>query len=158
VDTSVVDWEVAPPPPPHPWSRDDLARHLVTADGVLGSARGLSRRPGSWLNRTAAWLSDDFFCMWQITPSAARGRAGHDVEIVLRFPSGPGRKVADRTEFPLGWVAERRPSSTVVAQVLHPSQDVRQTALRAADALTDVLATTGWPLGDWWHVRADAGP
>lgn len=159
VDTSVVDWAVAPPDPPHAWSRDDLARVLAGAGGrPPGTARGLSRRPGSFLNRTAAWLSDDLFSRWSVAPSAQRGRAGHDVEVVLHFPPGPGRKVADRTDFPLGWVAERRPSSTVVVRVLHPSRGLRETALRSANALADVLDHMGWPLDDWWHVRAVSEP
>jgi hypothetical protein len=127
-------------------------------DDTCGRARGLSRRPGSALNRTAAWLSDDLFCRWTVSPSARRGREGHDVEVVLTFPAGPGRKVADRTDFPLGWVAERRPNSTVVLRVLHPSRERRQTALRTADALAGVLDHMGWPLGDWWHVRAVPEP
>lgn len=157
IDTAVLDWDAVPPAPPHVWTRDDLARALAAGTTeTCGRARGLSRRPGSPLNRTAAWLSDDLFCRWAVAPSTGRGREGHDVEVVLTFPSGPGRKVADRTDFPLGWVAERRPSTTVVVRVLHPSRDRRQTALRTADALAGVLEHMAWPLGDWWHVRADS--
>lgn len=155
VDTTVLDWDADLPTPPHAWSRDDLARTLARSNLT---ARGLSRRPKSLLNRTAAWLSDDLFCEWTVHPSPQRGRAGHDVEVLLRFPSGPGRKVADHTDFPLGWVAERRPSTTVVVRVLHPSWDVRATAVRTADALAGVLDLMDWPLGDWWHVRAVTEP
>lgn len=151
-----VDWDRPLPDPPHAWSRDLVAvaaaRDLV--DSPVHPLAGVSRRPGSRLNRFAAWLSSDLLAGWVIGPSrdAGRGRAGHDVEVRLELPSGKARRLAEEAAWPVWWTRERRPSSTIATRVLTPSRSRRATALRSADTLAEGLDLLGWPLTQWWHV------
>lgn len=156
VDLEAVAWDAPLPDPPHAWSRDlvALASARPSADLAVHPVRGVSRRPGSWLNRFTAWLSTDLLAGWTIGPSRdpGRGRAGHDVEVRLELPSGRARRLADEADWPMGWTRERRPSATVATRVLTPSRQREATALRCADALAEGLDLLGWPLAQWWHV------
>lgn len=150
VDTSVID-ATALPEPGRAWSRDDLAR-AVAADLTGARARvalvGLSRRPGSFLNRHTRHLSDDLLSRWRIEPASRRGMPGHDLEVVARLPSG-ARKHLDRASLPPGWSTVRRPSSSESTLVVHPARDPLATAVLAADAVWAFCDSIGWPLGQW---------
>lgn len=157
VATDTVDWELAVPEPPHKWTAERLLAALARAEeeDVIAPATGVSRRPGS-SRRAAQWLSGDLLSRWWIRPSTSRGIVGHDVEIRIDLTSRRARRLADGADWPLGWSRERRPSLTVATLVLTPSRDVRQTAVRAVDVLTEGLDRLGWPLDDWHHVREGA--
>lgn len=154
VDLSGVDWDLAPPDPPHAWTRDLVAVMAAqdAGDGVLHPLTGVSRRPGSRLNRFVGWLSTDLVARWRVGPADTRGIRGHDVELRIELPSGGARKRGDQADWPVGWTRERRPSTTIVTFVVTPSRDRRATALRAADHLRDGLEALGWPLQDWYRV------
>ncbi len=154
VATDHVDWDLAVPEPPHAWTAELLLATLaqVEEDEVVAPATGVSRRPGSSL-RAARWLSGDLLSRWRVRPSRSRGVVGHDVEVRIELPSRRARRLAEAADWPLGWSRERRPSLTVATVVLTPSRDVRQTAVRAVDVLTDGLERLGWPLDDWHHVH-----
>jgi hypothetical protein len=152
VDVEVVDWGQPLPDPPHAW-RHDLVAIAVAAETDDGAPvphlTGVSRRPGSRLNRLAVWLSSDLLARWEVRPARDRGIAGHDVELRIHLSAVRARRRADEAHWPLGWTRERRPSLTVVSQVLRPSPDRRATALRTADQLAAGLDALGWPLEDW---------
>lgn len=153
VDASTVDWDRALPRPPHRWDRDLVT--IVAASGPsapVSPVTGVSRRPGSRLNRLAGWLSSDLLVHWWVRPARDRGVAGHDVEIRLELHGARARRLADDAVWPLGWTRERRPSTTLVSSVITPSRDRRATALRAADQLASGLDVLGWPLDDWYRV------
>lgn len=154
VDTSGVDWHRALPPAPHAWDRDLVAVAIAAADDgpVVVPAAGVSRRPGSRLNRFAGWLSGDLLARWDLQPAQDRGVAGHDVQVRLELQGAKARRLADEAAWPLGWTRERRPSTTVVTSVLTPSRSPRATAVRAADHLVAGLAALGWPLSDWYRI------
>lgn len=161
VDVSGIDWSSPRTEEPHAWSRDLLALAACAAARVddghastddpppVRAVTGVSRKPGSQVNRLATWVATEFLARWWIRPAEDRGRAGHDVEVRIDLPSRRARKLADRTTWPTGWTRERRPSMTVVTLVLTPSRDHHATALRAADALAEALDALGWPLEDW---------
>lgn len=153
VDLASIDWDVDLPDPPHAWTRDLVA---VTAalddDRIVHPVTGVSRRPGSRLNRFVGWLSTDLVARWRVQPALSRGIRGHDVELRLELPSGGARKRGDQATWPAGWTRERRPSTTIVTCVVTPSRDRRATAVRATDQLTAGLAALGWPLDDWYRV------
>ncbi len=155
VDLTHVAWDAPLPGAPHAWTRDLLARAVVAGeDGpVVRPATGVSRRPGSRLNRFAGWLNSDLLCRWVVRPARERGVVGHDVELALALHGTRARRLADDASWPLGWTRERRPSTTRITAVLTPSRDPRATALRAADHLADGLDVLGWPLGDWYRVE-----
>lgn len=153
VDVTGLDWDQVPPSTPHAWTRGLVAVVAATpSEGVIHPVTGVSRRPGSRLNRMAGWLSSDLLARWWVRPAVTRGHAGHDVEIRLELPSGRARRLADEATWPLGWTRERRPSSTTVTLVLAPSHDRRATAMRSADALVHGLDLLEWPIGDWYRV------
>lgn len=154
VDLADIDWEMTLPDPPHAWTRDLVAVTAAQDDdgGVLHSLAGISRRPGSWLNRFVGWLSTDLVARWWVGPARGRGIRGHDVELRIELPSGGARKRGDQADWPPGWTRERRPSATIVTCVVTPSRDRRATAVRAADHLTAGLAALDWPLDDWYRV------
>lgn len=154
VDVGGVDWDRSLPDPPHAWSRDMVAVAAVRATdgGALCPVAGVSRRPGSRLNRFAGWLSSDLLATWWVGPARRRGIRGHDVELHLQLPSGRARRLGEQATWPLGWTRERRPSATVVTHVVTPSHDRRATALRAADQLVAGLEALGWPVDDWYRV------
>ena len=150
VDTSVVDARPLPEPA-EAWSREDLAR--AVAARLTGAAHqvplvGLSRRPGSFLNRHTRHLSDDLLSRWRIEPASRRGMPDHDLEVVARLPSG-ARKHLDRADLPQGWSTVRHPSSTETTRVVHPARDPLATAVLAADAVAAFCDSIGWPLGQW---------
>jgi hypothetical protein len=150
VDLTTVAWEQVDPSSPHAWTRERVAAAAATpSDGVIHPVSGVSRRPGSRLNRIAGWLSSDLLARWWVRPAVTRGHVGHDVEVRLELPPGRARRLADEASWPLGWTRERRPSATTVTLVLAPSRDRRATALRAADALVEGLDLLRWPIGDW---------
>lgn len=154
VDLASVDWHAPLPHPPHVWTRDQVAVMAARADDdrIIHPVTGVSRRPGSRLNRFAGWLSTDLVARWRVEPAHARGIRGHDVELRIELPSGGARKRADQASWPPGWTRERRPSTTIVTCVVTPSRDRRATALRAADQLILGLAALDWPLDDWYRV------
>lgn len=153
VDVSGIDWDAALPATPHAWDRDLLAAALLAPEGpVVRPTVGVSRRPGSRLNRLASFLSSDLLARWSIGPARTRGVAGHDVELRLEVSGTRARRLADDATWPFGWTRERRPSTTRVTSVVNPSRDPRATALRAADAMAAGLVHLGWPLGDWYRV------
>ena len=154
VDVDVVDWDAPLPRPPHAWTVPLLARAVVApVDGpVVRPAAGVSRRPGSRLNRAVVWMSTDLLARWVVRPATGRGLAGHDVELRLELQGTRARRLADDAAWPLGWTRERRPSITRVSSVVTPSRDPRATALRTARHLADGLDVLGWPLGDWYRV------
>jgi hypothetical protein len=161
VEVPDLAWSAPPPDPPHIWSRDLLAvaacagspldhEHAPPGDAPpVRPVTGVSRKPGSRVNRLATWVATEFLSRWSIRPAQDRGRAGHDVELRIDLPSRHARKLADQVTWPTGWTRERRPSMTVVTFVLAPSRDRRSTALRATDALVEALDALGWPLDDW---------
>jgi hypothetical protein len=161
VEVSRIDWSAPRPEPPHTWNRDRLAVATCAGTDIVDdqasqrepvpvhAVTGVSRKPGSRVNRLATWVATEFLSRWWIRPAEDRGRAGHDVEIRIDLPSRHARKLADQAPWPTGWTRERRPSMTVVTLVLTPSRDLRATALRAADALSEALDGLGWPLDDW---------
>lgn len=157
VDVTDVDWARGLPAPPHAWSRDlvAVAAGLGGDDGVVHAVAGVSRRPGSRLNRFAGWLSSDLLATWWLGPARRRGNRDHDVELRLELPSGRARRLGEQAAWPLGWTRERRPSATIVTLVLTPSRERRATALRAANQLAIGLDALGWPLDDWYRVSAD---
>lgn len=150
VDTSAID-ATPLPDPAQAWSRDDLAR-AVAADLTRAEVRvplvGLSRRPGSFLNRHTRHLSDDLLSRWRIEPASRRGMPGHDLEVVARLPSG-ARKHVDRASLPPGWSTVRRPGSSESTLVVHPARDPLATAVLAADAVSALCDSIGWPLAQW---------
>lgn len=154
VDVDVLGWDRDLPDPPHAWDRDLLALALLApAEGpVVRPASGVSRRPGSRLNRVAHWLSGDLLARWVVEPARTRGVAGHDVELRIELTGSKARRLADDATWPLGWTRERRPSTTRITSVVTPSRDPRATALRAADQLAAGLVHLQWPLGDWSRV------
>lgn len=154
VDTTVVDWALDVPEAPHAWTRDLVAvAVLAPSDGpAVMPATGVSRRPGSRLNRLASWLSTDLLARWHVRPARARGVVDHDVEVRLELHGTRARRLADDVSWPLGWTRERRPSTTLVTSVMTPSREPRATAVRAADHLAWGLDVLGWPLGDWYRV------
>lgn len=154
VETDGIDWDVELPRAPHPWTRDLVAVAALAEAGatVVRPVAGVSRRPGSRLNRWAGWLSSDLLARWWVRPAQARGVAGHDVELRLELEGTRARRLADDATWPLGWTRERRPSTTVVSSVLTPSPDPHATALRAADQLVQGLDALGWPVSDWYRV------
>ena len=102
--------------------RDDLARAVAASIADAPSQVplvGMSRRPGSFLNRHTRHLSDDLLSQWRIQPARDRGMPGHDLEVVARFPSG-ARKHVDRATLPSGWSTVRSPGSTRSTLVVHP--------------------------------------
>lgn len=153
-DLSGLDWEMPLPDPPHPWTRDLVAVTGAQEAGgaVLHPVTGVSRRPGSRVNRFVGWLSTDLVARWQVGPARSRGIHGHDVELRIELPSGGARKRADQADWPAGWTRERRPSTSIVTFVVTPSRNRRATALRAADHLSAGLDALGWPLQDWYRV------
>lgn len=156
VEVDHVDWQQPMPSPPHAWTRDLLAvAVLAPEDGpVVRPATGVSRRPGSRLNRVVGWLNTDLLARWLVRPARDRGVAGHDVELRLELHGTRARRLADDVSWPLGWTRERRPSTTVVTAVVTPSRDPRTTAVRTADHLAAGLDVLGWPLTDWYRVEA----
>lgn len=155
VDTASVDWDRELPDPPHAWTRDLVAVAALPddpADGPVRLLTGVSRRPGSRLNRVAAWLSSDLLARWQLGPARTRGNPGHDVEVRVELAGTRARRLADVAAWPLGWTRERRPAITVVTAVVTPSHAPRATAVRAADRLVEGLDLLGWPLEDWYRV------
>lgn len=155
VDLAGVDWDLPMPGAPHAWTRDLVAVAAARdGDGLLHPVAGVSRRPGSRLNRFAGWLSSDLLATWWLGPARRRGIRGHDVELRLELPSGRARRLGEQADWPLGWTRERRPSATIVTFVVTPSRDRRATALRAADHLGAGLDALGWPLPDWYRVGA----
>jgi hypothetical protein len=156
VDTTVVDWTAELPAPPHAWTRDLVALAAVSAGApVVAVVTGVSRKPGSRLNRLSGWLSGDLLARWWMRPARARGIVDHDVELRLELRGARARRLADDAVWPLGWTRERRPSTTLVSSVVTPSRDPRATALRAADQLVAGLAVLGWPIDDWYRVGDD---
>lgn len=149
VDTSVLD-DRPLPSPASAWSRDDLARAVAAwlRGGDAVPLVGVSRRPGSWLNRFSRHLSEDLLSRWRIEPATRRGVAGHDLEAVVRLPSG-ARKRLDRATTPPGWSTVRRPSSTESTLVIHPGPTEAATAVLAALAVDELCEAIGWPLSDW---------
>lgn len=156
VDTAIVDWARPLPPTPHAWSRDLLAVAIVAPDDgpVVVPTFGVSRRPGSRLNRLAGWLSNDLLARWHVRPAQDRGVADHDVEMRLELQGSRVRRLVDEASWPLGWTRERRPSTTVVTSVMTPSRTPQATAVRAADHLTTGLEALGWPLHEWYRVAS----
>lgn len=154
IDLASVDWEVSLPDPPHVWTRDRVAVMVAREDGdrVVHPVAGVSRRPGSRLNRFAGWLSTDLVARWRVQPAQGRGIRDHDVELRIELPPGGARKRAEQASWPPGWTRERRPSTTIVTCVVTPSRDRRATALRAADHLSAGLAALGWPLDEWYRI------
>lgn len=155
VDTSTVAWDRVVPSPPHPWDRElvCLAALAPGDEGVVRPVAGVSRRPGSRLNRLAGWLSNDVLARWEVAPARRRGVAGHDVEIRMQLHGTRVRRLADSAPWPMGWTRERRPTTTLVSAVVTPSRDPRATALRTADRLAGGLDALGWPLQDWYRVE-----
>lgn len=153
VDVAGIDWAASLPHPPHAWTRGLLAVAAAhEGDAVLQPVTGVSRRPGSRLNRFAGWLSSDLLARWWMGPARTRGIRGHDVELRLELPSGGARKRVDQAPWPPGWTRERRPSATNVTHVVTPSRDRRATAVRAVDQLVMALDALGWPLGEWYRT------
>lgn len=155
VDTSKVD--ISPldgtplPTPGAAWGHDHLARAVyasLTEDHVQIPLEGVSRRPGSWLNRHTRHLSDDLLSRWTVEPARRRGMPDHDLEVVARVPSG-ARKHVDRATLPKGWSSVRRPSTTEASLVVHPSATPAATAVRVAAAVNDFCDAIGWPLQQW---------
>ncbi len=149
-DTSMIDGTPLPGSA-GAWTRSDLARAVAASldDAPLQVPLvGMSRRPGSFLNRHTRHLSDDLLSRWQIAPASTRGLPGHDLEVVARFPSG-ARKHVDRASLPSGWSTVRNPGSTRSTLVVHPSRDPAVTAVHAADAVVAFCDAIGWPLSQW---------
>lgn len=148
-----LDWSRPLPDPPHAWDRASVAVAAATplANTIVHPVVGVSRRPGSRLNRFSHWVAGDLMATWRIQPSPERGVPGHDVEIRFDFPPGKARRRADETRFPLGWSRLRRPDTTTVTFVLPPSPDRRITALRAASHLEEALTALEWPLHEWYR-------
>lgn len=155
VDTDRVDWDRRLPDPPHPWTHDLVVVAALSEDPTAAPVQpvaGVSRRPGSRLNRFAAWLSSDLLARWELGPARTRGNRGHDVEVRVELAGTRARRLADVAAWPLGWTRERRPAITVVTSVLTPSPAPRATAVRAADRLVEGLDLLGWPVEDWYRV------
>ena len=154
-----VDWDRALPDPPHAWTVELLALALAARgedDPVVRPAAGVSRRPGSRLNRLAARASADLPGRWVVGPAVSRGVPEHDVELRLQLSGTRARRLADDAVWSFGWTRERRPSTTHVSFVVTPSRDPRATAVRAAEHLADGLDVLGWPLADWYRTRDTA--
>ncbi|HKJ56661.1 MAG TPA: DnaJ domain-containing protein [Nitriliruptoraceae bacterium] len=149
-DTSMLD-ATPLPSPAAAWTRDDLARavaaRLAHHAGQVPLV-GMSRRPGSFLNRATRHLSDDLLSRWQVQPARLRGMPDHDLEVVARFPSG-ARKHIDRATLPAGWSSVRSPSTTTATLVVHPSHEHTVTAVHAADAVAAFCEAIAWPLPQW---------
>lgn len=160
-DTSSLD-STPVPGPGEAWSSDDLARAVAAALDVGASGRtadtssprlaapvrGVSRRPGSMLNRATRHLSDDLLSRFEVRNAVTRGMPGHDLEVVMRFPSG-ARKHVERATLPAGWTVTRGPSATEAIAVVHPHRQPDATAVLAANTLTGLCAAIGWPVEQW---------
>lgn len=150
VDTTMVD-DTPLPAPATPWSRADLAR-AVAANRADAPEQvplvGVSRRPGSLLNRFTRHLADDLLSQWRIEPASRRGTPGHDLEVIARLPSG-ARKHLDRAHLSSGWSRSRRPSSSEATLVVHPHHDPAATAMLVAATVADFCEAIGWPLPQW---------
>lgn len=148
VDTSILADN--PPVVGQAWDVASLSRavaaHLAGEPEV--ALMGVSRRPGSRLNRYVRHLSDDLLSSWRIQSASRRGVAGHDLEVVAKFPSS-GRRQVDRSTPPSGWSTVRHPSTTESSCVIHPGQDDDSTAVLAAMAVDGFCTAIAWPLTDW---------
>lgn len=153
-DLTGVAWENALPDTSHGWSRDlvAIAAARPMDATIIHPVDGRSRRPGAFLNRFVGSLASDLLASFRIAPASHRGVVGHDVELLITAPPGRARKRLDDAELAAGWTRERRPDSTVVRLLVHPSRDRRSTALRVADHLELAMTAMRWPLSEWRHT------
>lgn len=151
VDTSVLDGAEAPATGQR-WSRPGVAAAVLRAFDESGpdQIEGISRRPGSLLNRFGRHLSDDLLSRWEVTGARHRGVAGRDLEVVATFPPG-GRKRIDRADLPSGWSTTRNPAGTMSTHVVRPAATTDETAVLVAQVIDQMCSAIGWPLGDWYR-------
>lgn len=136
------------------WSVAGVAAAVAGAYDTSGPDRisGVSRRPGSFLNRVARHLSNDLLSRWEVTGATRRGVAGRDLEMVATFPPGARRRI-DRAGVPAGWSTTRNPAATESTYVVHPGPSETATAVLVAEALSMFCDAIEWPLGDWYRTE-----
>lgn len=151
VDTTLLDGAQAPVAGQR-WSRAGVAAAVVHAFDASGPnhIEGISRRPGSLLNRFGRHLSDDLLSRWEVTGARHRGVAGRDLEVVATFPPG-GRKHVDRANLPRGWSTTRNPAGTISTHVVRPAGTNDETAARVAAVVDEFSTAIGWPLREWYR-------
>lgn len=149
VDVDAVAWELPLPDPGGRLSRDAVARWLASGDAdPVRALTATSRAPGSRLNRIAPNLSPDLTASLEIGPTTDdRGRVV--VAAQVRGNNRRARRVLDEIGLDGGWVRRRGTASTSVRRAATPDDRRRVTALRAADAVSDLLDRAAWPLGAW---------
>lgn len=136
------------------WSVGGVAAAIAGAYDTTGPDRisGVSRRPGSFLNRFGRHLSGDLLSRWEVTGASRRGVAGRDLEVVATFPPG-GRRRVDRASVPAGWSTTRNPGVTESTYVVRTGPSEEATAVQVAEVLEAFCAAIGWPLGDWYRTE-----
>ncbi len=135
------------------WSVGGVAAAVAGAYDTSGPDRisGVSRRPGSFLNRFGRHLSGDLLSRWEVTGASRRGVAGRDLEVVASFPPG-GRRRIDRASVPPGWSTTRNPGVTESTYVVRPGPSEAATAVQVAEVLEQFCTAIKWPLGDWYRT------
>lgn len=153
VDVSVLA-DATAPDTGEAWSVGGVAAAVAGAYDMSGPDRisGVSRRPGSFLNRFGRHLSGDLLSRWEVSGASRRGVAGRDLEVVATFPPG-GRRRIDRASLPAGWSTTRNPSGTESTLVVHPGPSEAATAVLVAEALAAFCDAIVWPLGDWYRTE-----
>jgi hypothetical protein len=130
----------------------DLLAVLLSLSGPVAPVTLVSRSPGSWSHRFIDWLQPDLLAELRIATARDRGIRGHDVAVDLVARSLKARRLVGEASLPAGWVKQRGSASVTVQRVLHPATGRRETAVRVADLVDELLAAAGWPLGDWFVV------
>lgn len=132
----------------------DLLASLLHGAVPIREVRLRSRAPGSRLHRVIALLEPDLLAAVDLRPAPDGPRVGHDVEAVIRSAGGRGRRVLSAARTPPGWTRARGSETVRLERRFRPCPDPADTAVRIAREVAAALHVVGWPLGEWFIVRA----
>ena len=134
----------------------DLVASLLHAprDPPVRRLRLHSRSPGSRLHRFVTMLDPDLLASIDVGPASDGRRAGHDVALELRAPGGKGRRLLADVALPTDWNRRRGSDTVSMTRTLRPCRDPAETAVRTARAVAELTEEIGWPLQEWFVLRA----
>lgn len=132
----------------------DLLASLLEGAVPVREVRLRSRAPGSWMHRIIAWLEPDLLAGVHLRPAPDGPRSGHDVQAAIHSSGGRGRRILAGAPTPPGWTRARGSETVRLERRFRPCRDPADTAVRIAREVDAALDVLGWPLGEWFVVRA----